>query len=64
METHVRRQPPPPRQIADTWIVYFGPYEGRSYGDVKKLHPEYAINLTYLLAGKSFDIYFYNIEKN
>jgi len=56
-DTDVRPHPDP-RIIPDTWVLYFGPYKDLMYEDVKKINPWYAHNLTYLLAGKSFDIYF------
>jgi hypothetical protein len=49
---------PTPRVIPDEWIVFFGPYEGKTYAEVKVLDASYAEGLRYILGPSSCDKYF------
>lgn len=47
-----------PRDIPDNFVLFFGPYSGKTYAEIKVLNPEYAVGLQVILADKNFDCYF------
>ena len=47
-----------PRVIPDDWVLYFGPYQGKTYAEVKALDAVYAATLPNILGKKNFDKYF------
>lgn len=46
---------PPPRDIPDTFVIFFGQYEGKTYAEVKVLDSQYAEGLRYILGPSVFD---------